>query len=74
MLDQVMWGMHGGWWVFWMTAIIVGSLFVIRSSTNQSIDIGRPSPLEILQGRYADGDISTEEYEERKAQLEQDLR
>ena len=30
-------------------------------------------PLEVLRRRYARGEISTEEYEERKAVLERDL-
>ena len=32
----------------------------------------RATPLERLQRRYADGEISTEEYEERKKRLEKD--
>lgn len=31
----------------------------------------RESPLEVLQRRYAEGEISAEEYEERKERLEQ---
>lgn len=73
MFDQLMWGMHGGWWVFWIGAIIVTALVIMRSSASQPSDLLPPSPLEVLQGRYAAGDISTDEYEERKAKLEQDL-
>jgi len=32
----------------------------------------RQTPLEILQRRYAAGEISTQEYDERKAKLELD--
>lgn len=32
----------------------------------------RESPLEFLQRRYAEGEISTEEYEKRKEHLERD--
>ena len=34
----------------------------------------RDDPLGILQRRYAAGEITTAEYEERKTRIEQDLR
>lgn len=73
MFDEWMWGMHGGWWIFWIAFIIVAVVYVMRSQTSQSPNASAASPLEILQRRYASGDISTEEYEERKARLERDL-
>lgn len=63
------WGMHFFWWLFWIAGIVaLFSLFVPvpRSQRHQT------TPLEILQRRYAAGDITSEEYEERKAKLEQD--
>jgi putative membrane protein len=34
----------------------------------------RQTPLEILQRRYAAGEVSTTEYEERKAKLDRDAK
>ncbi|MEQ1854924.1 MAG: SHOCT domain-containing protein [Longimicrobiales bacterium] len=63
-------GMHFFWWLFWVL-IIVGfaSLFtpVPRDQARQ-----RESPLALLQQRYAAGEISTEDYEQRRAVLMRD--
>lgn len=69
MFDQWMWGMHGAWWIVWIVVVIVAVAYIARDRT---IGTNRPppsTPLEILQRRYASGDISTEEYRERKAEL-----
>lgn len=42
-----------------------------RGSLPFSSDVRR-SPLEVLQRRYAKGELTTEEYEERKERLERD--
>lgn len=63
------WGMHFFWWLFWIIAI--GALFSLFSPVPRS-QRHQTTPLEILQRRYAAGDITSEEYEERKAKLEQD--
>lgn len=62
--------MHFFWWMFWIAAIVL--LF----SPIASISPGRrrQTPLEILQRRYAAGEVSTEEYDERKAKLERDTK
>ena len=64
------WGMHWLWWIFWIIIIILvfsgaGSRFKEKSE--------KEGPLDILKRRYANGEISTEEYEERKKNLEKDL-
>jgi len=66
------WGM--GWFggifmvLFWV-AVIAGVVLVVRSLTR---DQGpqKPDPLGILKERYARGEITTQEYEERKKKLE----
>jgi putative membrane protein len=66
------WGMHFFWWVF-LIAVITGVVAILV----QGADRGprrREKPLEILQRRYAAGEISSEEYEERKARLERDAK
>lgn len=59
------WGMHIFWWLFWIAVIVV----LFSPLTPISRRRRRETPLEVLQRRYAAGDISTEEYEERKAKL-----
>ena len=62
-------GMHLFWWVLWMILIIW--IFL----TPWSIPGERRSsdhPLNILQRKYAAGEMSIEEYEKRKTVLERD--
>lgn len=73
------WGYGMGWlWtiitiVFWV-ALIIGIIFLIRwlaASTKQRGEgKSEDSALEILKKRYARGEISKEEYEERRRDLE----
>ncbi|MBC8231612.1 SHOCT domain-containing protein [bacterium] len=69
--------MHGyGMWggimmlVFW-GAVIVGIVFLVKWIVNQSRTNQRKdeSPLEILKRRYAAGEITKEEFEEKKRDL-----
>jgi putative membrane protein len=61
------WGMHAFWWLFWvaMIAIFFVALTPVRRSRARLWD----DPLSILRRRYARGELSTEEYEERKGVL-----
>lgn len=63
-------GMHAFWWLFWVILIVV--LFSYFTPVPRSRP--RETPLELLQKRYAAGEISSEEYEERKARLERDVK
>lgn len=72
MHDGWMWGMHWAGWIFWLL-VLVGLVWAIaRSGRSPSSTDRNETPLEILQRRYAKGEISTEEYEERKERLERD--
>jgi putative membrane protein len=62
------WGMHLFWWLFWIGLIIV--LFGFLTPVPRSR--ARETPLQILQRRYAAGEISTAEYEDRKERLARD--
>ena len=65
-------GMHLFWWVFWVLLIVL--FFVMLTPVpRKRAHLYRQTPLEILQRRYAAGEITTEEYEERKARLERDI-
>lgn len=62
------WGMHLFWWLFWV-ALIAVFFSLLTPVPRKRV---RETPLQILQRRYAAGEISTQEYEERKKRLEQD--
>ena len=61
-------GMHLFWWLFW--AVLLFAFFSL--ATPMPRRRARETPFEILQRRYAAGEISTGEYEERKALLVKD--
>jgi putative membrane protein len=50
-------GMHGGWWLFWLLAILA---------------VGATVLLEVLRHRLASGGITPAQYEEHKALLDRD--
>ena len=56
-------------WFFWILLIVLFFLF-LTPVPRRDVARLRQTPLEILQRRYAAGEISTAEYEERKARLE----
>jgi putative membrane protein len=62
------WGMHLFWWLFWFLII---SLFFSMLTPVPRHKV-RETPLQILQRRLAAGEISTQEYEERKQRLERE--
>ena len=63
------WGMHMFWWLFWIVLIVL--FFGLATPVPRSR--AKQTPLEILQRRYAAGEISTAEYEERKEKLTRDM-
>lgn len=65
-----MWGMHWGWWIFWMALLLIVVLLFWRGLSGRNTTSRGETPLETLQRRYAAGELSTEEYEERKARLQ----
>ena len=64
------WGMHFFWWLFWIAAIVL----LFSPITQISPVRRRQTPLEVLQRRYAAGEITTAAYEERKTTLERDTK
>ena len=69
-VGESFWGMHFFWWFFWVVMLVM----LFTPITPISVGRRRNTPLEILQRRYAAGDISKQEYEERKATLERDTK
>ena len=62
-------GMHYLWWVFWILVIAILVVMLTRGRPRENSNPAPPTPLEILERRYAAGEISTQEFEERKARL-----
>jgi putative membrane protein len=64
------WGMHAYWWIFWLFLWFLFFSFMtpVRRVTYRQMQ----SPLQILKNRYAAGEITSEEYEERRAMLVRD--
>lgn len=79
-----MWGHMEGWGGYWLMGlvcllVVVGLVLLIvwafRAPGSKRAGEGAPpsaeSPLEILKKRYAQGELSDEEFEEKKRRLTQ---
>ena len=64
-------GMHWIWWLFWLALIGVIVFYGWGRPDERRRGPGE-SPHEALKRRLANGDISAEEYEQRKALLDRD--
>ena len=74
-------GMGTGMWISWLILVLIIALVVFlvvqasspdrapRQQGPPSRATGRPTPFDILADRYARGEISTAEYEERLSHL-----
>ncbi len=67
----------GGWWIlsgplFWLV-LIVGIVFLLRARGGRSpwTGDGRESGIDVLERRFAEGELSLEEYRERRSVLEE---
>ncbi|HEX3695748.1 MAG TPA: SHOCT domain-containing protein [Polyangia bacterium] len=70
MLYWSFWGMNAIWWLVWVVLIAV--FFVTLTPIPRGRVRYYSDPLSILRRRYAAGEITTAEYEERKAILVRD--
>lgn len=70
-------GWGAGWWilmalmmvVFW-GLVIFAVVWLVRSLSSGRHDISSRNPIEVLEHRLAAGEISAEEYRQRRAVLE----
>jgi putative membrane protein len=65
-----LWGMHLIWWFVWMG--LLTWIFVTPYDIPGQRKM-KDSPLDILQKRFASGEIAKEEYLEQKTMLENDV-
>jgi putative membrane protein len=70
--DMGFFGMHFFWWVFWVVGMF--TLFAMFEPVPRKGNRRIQTPLDILQKRYASGEINDEEYEKKKSRLERDLK
>lgn len=63
------WGMHWIWWIFWI--FLLGLIFFTPWGSKKRVT--KNSLLHTLRRTYAEGKISTQEFEERKRVLEAEL-
>jgi putative membrane protein len=63
-------GMHWFWWIFWFWIWIM--LLCFWMPVSRTTYRKMQSPLQILKRRYAAGEITSEEYEERRTKLLRD--
>ncbi len=62
------WGMSIFWWLFWVLALVI--FFSLLTPVPRSrLRDRRETPLDILQRRHAAGELTTAEYDERRARL-----
>jgi putative membrane protein len=75
----MMWGWNGGWGVFWMilswVVIVAVVVLVVRAmGCSWSSSVPPRNAREILDERFARGELSEEEYRERRRILEENRR
>ena len=68
--DNYYWGMHFFWWVIWIIMLIW--IFAVPYDIPGQ-KRRKDSPLDILQRRLASGEISANEYSEKRKIIENDL-
>jgi putative membrane protein len=71
------WGMHGSWrggvimWLLFIALIVVLVYFLLRQQNVGGSGTRSETALEILKKRYARGELSKEEYERMKKDLQE---
>ena len=62
------WGMSVFWWLFWVIAIVV-FFSLLAPVPRARLRDRHETPLDVLQRRYAAGELTTAEYDERRTRL-----
>ncbi|MDF9748165.1 SHOCT domain-containing protein [Natrinema salsiterrestre] len=68
------WGLFGGamglWGLLWMGLLIVVPLYLVYALLNRGSGGNEEQSLSVLRERYARGELSDDEFERRRKQLE----
>ena len=62
------WGMPMMWFI-WLPVIIIAVVLIVRYSNNNQPKEKGDSPMDILRKRYARGEVTKEEFEEKRKNL-----
>ena len=76
-------GMHGWWWLFWVLLVVAVLFYSWQRPRSHHARQGaaaqaaphsvqQDKPLEVLRRRLASGEITPQQYEERKTLLDRD--
>jgi putative membrane protein len=69
------WGLFGGtmglWGLLWMGLLIAIPVYLAYALLTRNSDSRENRPLSVLRERYARGELSEEEFEQRRTKLEQ---
>ena len=65
-------GMHFFWWVFWIACIVMFFGFAVPVPRRRYAQL-RETPLDLLRRRYAAGELTTAEFDERMERLSSGL-
>lgn len=64
-------GMHWLWWIFWL--VLIGAVVLYAwGRPGEQRRRPRETPHEVLRRRLASGEITPEQYEERKTLIDRD--
>ncbi len=65
------WGWYSWLWtLLWLAIAVIAIVLIARAASRPSgTRTATDEPIEILKRRYAAGEITTEEYEDRKSRL-----
>jgi putative membrane protein len=68
------WGLLGGtmglWGILWMGLLLAVPIFLVYAFVTRDSAGRENRPLAVLRERYARGELSDEEFEQRRTQLE----
>ncbi|QFU84401.1 SHOCT domain-containing protein [Natronorubrum aibiense] len=68
------WGLFGGtmglWGLLWMGALIAVPLYIVYALLNRGSGGNEEQSLSVLRERYARGELSDDEFDRRRKQLE----
>ena len=69
-VSMLYYGMHAYWWIFWILLwVLYFSWFMPMRRTSYRL---LQTPLQLLQARYAAGEVTSEQYEEIRGKLTRD--
>jgi putative membrane protein len=65
----------GGWWIlpgplFWLL-LVAGIVYLARSRNGRPAGGGQETGIDVLERRFAEGELSLEQYRERRSVLEE---